>query len=133
VIETTEGAAAASEGVTSTSAARDQSGIRVSYELVHQLGPGSARARPEATDDLGNEYRDGSGHLGFVAGEEDGVIPRPRGGFSMPVPPLGATALRVRIMSDIPSSSAPHQLMCEIAFSLPDRPCSRPWPQQTSA
>ena len=130
VIETADGAAAVSKGVTITSVACDDSGIRVSYELAHELGPGCARARAEATDDLGNEYRDGGGHLGFVAGEGDRLTPRARGGFSMPVPPLGATALRVRIM---PSSSVPHQPMCEIAISLPDPPSSDPWPEQTSA
>jgi hypothetical protein len=53
----TRGGPSAANGVTITSVARDDLGIRVNYDSVSPLDFGSDGPRGEAKDDLGNDLR----------------------------------------------------------------------------
>lgn len=77
--------------LTITSVVRDDYGVRINYEIVPPLpkplhGPGGV-----AEDDLGNRYEDLGGAIGH-----DPVRSRTDGVLTMPLPPPGASALRVR-------------------------------------
>lgn len=96
------GGPSAANRVTITSVERDDLGIRVNYEIVPALAPGSRGPRGEAKDDLGHDYHSLGGHFGLIAegGSADiiyGAKARARGGLTMPLPCAEATVLRIRI------------------------------------
>lgn len=97
---------------TITSVERDRLGIHVNYGVAAPLGVGAHGPRGEATDDLGNEYNNLGSHVGLA---RDGW----RGRLTMPLPPSGATKLRIRITWDLPRSSTRGMPACEIRVSLP--------------
>ena len=122
VTETRAGSVA-SNGITITSIERDDFGIRVNYEIVPPPGVDFHGPRVEATDDLGNDYRDLGGHFGLTAGEgctdiADGAKARAHGEFTMPLPPPAATVLRIRITWDASLSSIRVRPAHEIRVSL---------------
>jgi hypothetical protein len=112
--------------VTITSVDRDDYGISVNYEILPPLDCGSQGPRGEAKDDLGNDYHDLGGHLGLLAtrgGSTDithGDNVRARGGLTMPLPPLAATMLRIRITWDASRSSIWEGPAHEVRVSLQD-------------
>jgi hypothetical protein len=112
LIETRSGPARANRP-TISSVERDGLGIHVTYGLAEPLGVGSDGPRGEATDDLGNEYNNLGGHVGLA---RDGW----RGRLTMPLPPSGATTLRIRITWDASGSSTREIPAYEIRVSLPD-------------
>ncbi len=95
----TRGGPSAANRITITSVERDDSAIHVNYEVVPPLDLGSHRARGEAKDDLGNDYRDLGGHFG-ITGSIDGTLranTRAHGRLKLPLPTPAATVLRIRI------------------------------------
>ncbi len=62
----TRGAPSAANRVTITAVARDDDAIQVNYDVVPPPDPGSHRARGEAKDELGNDYRDLGGFFGLA-------------------------------------------------------------------
>ena len=112
LIDTSSGPAAANRPAI-TSVERDDLGIHVKYGLAAPLAVGSHGPRGEATDDLGNEYKNLGGHVGLA---RDGW----RGQLTMPLPPSGAATLRIRITWDPPRSSTREIPAHEIRVSLPD-------------
>ncbi len=95
----TRGDPSSAHRATITSVERDGSVIHVNYDVVPPPDLGSHQARAEAKDDLGNDYRDVSGHFG-ISGSIDSTgraNTRAHGRLKLPLPPLGATMLRIRI------------------------------------
>lgn len=95
----TRGAPSAANWVTITAVERDDDAIQVNYDVVPPPDPGSHRARGEAKDELGNDYRDLGGFFG-IAGSLDSTgraNTRAHGSLKMPLPPPAATMLRIRI------------------------------------
>jgi hypothetical protein len=69
----TRGRASAADRVTITSVERDDSVIRVNYDVVPARDLSSDRARGEAKDDLGNHYCALGGHVGITgSGDSNG-------------------------------------------------------------
>jgi hypothetical protein len=95
----TRGGPSSANRVTITTVERDGSAIHVNYTIVPPLAAGSYRPCGEAKDDLGNDYRDPGGHFGLTASTDSpyGANKRYRGRLTMPLPPLAATMLRIRI------------------------------------
>ncbi len=112
VTETCGGPPAAN-GVTVTSVERSDLGIRVNYDSVSPLDFGSRGPRGEAQDDLGNVYGRLGSHFGVA---QEGW----RGGFTLPLPPRSATALRVRITWDTSRLSMSEGPAHEVRVSLTD-------------
>ena len=90
------GGTSAANLVTITSFERDDSVIRVNYDVVPARDLSSHRARGEAKDDLGNHYCDLGGHFG-ITGSTDLANTRAHGRLTMPLPPPAASMLRIRI------------------------------------
>jgi hypothetical protein len=111
MIETRSGPATANRP-TITSVERDDLGIQVNYGLAGPLGVGPHGPRGVATDDLGNEYHDLGSHVGVA---REGW----RGRLTMPLPPSGATTLRIGITFDPQRSSTREIPAYEIVVSLP--------------
>jgi hypothetical protein len=121
----TSGGSAAANGVTITSVERDDSGIRVNYEVGLPRGVGSHGPRAEAKDDLGHAYHDLGGHFGLTGGKggtdvTHGPNARARGGFTIPLPPPAATMLHIQITWDASLSSTRQGPVHEIRVSLQD-------------
>ena len=128
----TRGGPSAANRVTITSVERDDSMIHVNYDVVPPPELGSHRARGEAKDDLGNDYRDLGGHFGITESIDstDRANTRAHGRLKMPLPPPAATMLRIRIRFDAsgvirmpwdaPLSSIWERPAHEVQVSLPD-------------
>jgi hypothetical protein len=95
----TRGGPSAANRVTITSVERDGSVIHVNYDVVPPPDVGSHRARGEAKDDLGNDYRTLGSHFGITGSIDttDRANARAHGRLTMPLPPPAATMLRIRI------------------------------------
>jgi hypothetical protein len=98
VTETRGGGSAASR-VTITSVERDDSVIRVNYDVVPTPDLSSHRGRGEAKDDLGNHYRGLTGYLGISGTIDSNGLPTTRayGRLTVPLPPPAARVLQIRI------------------------------------
>lgn len=112
-VTATRGEPSVANGVKITSVERHDFGIRVNYDIAAPLGLGSHGPRGEAKDDLGNDYRYASSHLGLAG---DGW----RGGLTMPLPPPAATMLRIRMTWDASVSSIWERPAHEVRVSLQD-------------
>jgi hypothetical protein len=97
----------ATNRVTITAVERDNSAIRVNYDVVPSPDLGSHRARGEAKDDLGNDYCDLGSSFGITGSIDstDRANTRAHGRLKMPLPPAVATKLRIRISWDASLSS----------------------------
>jgi hypothetical protein len=95
----TRGGASAANLVMITSVERDDSVIRVNYDVVPAPDLSSHRARGEAKDDLGNHHRDPGGHLGITGSTDSNGLRSTRayGRVAVPVPPPEANMLQIRI------------------------------------
>jgi hypothetical protein len=102
----------AASRVTITSVERDDTGIRVNYDMVPPLVPGSHGPRGEAIDDLGNQYDNLGSAFGLARGGWRGVL-------TMPLPPPAATMFRIRITWDASLPSTHQGPAHEIHVSLP--------------
>jgi hypothetical protein len=128
----TRGGPSAANRVTITSVERDSSVIHVNYDIVGPPDRGSHRARGEAKDDLGNDYRDLGGYFGLTGSIDstDRANRCAHGRVKMPLPPPGATMLRIRITWDasqmirMPWDASPPSIWNtpahEVRVSLPD-------------
>jgi hypothetical protein len=106
-----DGEPSAASGVTITSVVRHDCGIRANFDFVSRIAAGSREPLGEARDDLGNDYRNLGSHFGLTS---DGW----RGGLMMPLPPLAATVLRIRITWNTSLSSSGDGRAHEVRVSL---------------
>jgi hypothetical protein len=128
----TRGDPSAANRVTITSVERDDSLIYVNYDVIPPPDLGSHRARGEAKDDLGNDYRDLGGYFGLTGSIDttDRANTHAHGRLKLPLPPPAATTLRIRIRweasgviripSDAPTPSIWNTPAHEVRVSLPD-------------
>jgi hypothetical protein len=95
----TRGGTSAAELVTITSVERDDSVIRVNYDVVAGRDLSSHRARGEAKDDLGNHYCDLGGHFGITGSADSNGLATMcgHGRLAVPLPPPAASMIRLRI------------------------------------